>query len=315
MSGMRAERVLSAAGVGSRSGWWSAPKRCGRRAALRATNVVRQLKRNLHAAVAGEDWTWKRFHTEVRASGARLLEALPRFPNAVLVAGCQRSGTTAIARLLARSEGMAAYRRRSDDELDAALILAGLEGGVPAGRYCFQTTYLNEAYREYFGDGLDFKLVWVLRNPYSVVCSMRYNWDRFALDELFEACGRPLLESLEGERAGKAARRLLGSTRKACLAYAGKQMQAFELAKGLGERMRIVDYEALVQPRGGALPALYEYLGLKYAPDRAKALHDRSLRKAEMLSRSDRRLIEALCVPTYEAARMLVRRSAPFGPR
>jgi ligand-binding sensor domain-containing protein len=37
-----------------------------------------------------------------------------------------------------------------DDELDAALILSGHVDHQQNGRYCFQTTYINECFREYF---------------------------------------------------------------------------------------------------------------------------------------------------------------------
>src|SRR5690606_33157799 len=72
-------------------------------------------------------WDWPRFHREVRVERGRLLCCLDRFPGAVLISGCQRSGTTMLSRIVRESAGMANYRRRDDDELDAALILAGVE--------------------------------------------------------------------------------------------------------------------------------------------------------------------------------------------
>jgi hypothetical protein len=45
---------------------------------------------------------------------------------------------------------MTQYYFGSDNELDAALILSGRVAHEPQGRYCFQTTYLNECYSEYF---------------------------------------------------------------------------------------------------------------------------------------------------------------------
>jgi Holliday junction resolvasome RuvABC ATP-dependent DNA helicase subunit len=38
---------------------------------------------------------------------------------------------------------MVDFSSGEDDELDAALILAGFVEHTPRGRYCFQTTYLN----------------------------------------------------------------------------------------------------------------------------------------------------------------------------
>ncbi len=123
-----------------------------------------------------------------------LLHRIDEFPDSVLVTGCQRSGTTALARAINASPAMVDYRFGRDDELDAAQILAGRVDHVPRGRYCFQTTYLNQCYGEYLEHRSPQRIVWVLRNPYSVVYSMVYNWGRFAFNELFAACGSPLLE-------------------------------------------------------------------------------------------------------------------------
>ena len=57
----------------------------------------------------------------------------------------------------------------TDDELDAALALAGLVDLPLERRYCFQTTYLNERYEDYRTLDAGQRLIWVLRNHYSVV--------------------------------------------------------------------------------------------------------------------------------------------------
>ena len=141
---------------------------------------LRYLKRDVMLALRtafgiGDIQSWKRFHKEVRLKGCHLLRMLGKFKNPVLVAGCQRSGTTILSRVITQSDGMVNYPSRPDDELDAALILSGVEEHESRGRYCFQTTYLNECYTEYFRDEYDYKLIWVLRNPFSVVYSMKYN--------------------------------------------------------------------------------------------------------------------------------------------
>src|SRR5690606_26676236 len=209
-------------------------------------------------------WDWRRFHREVRVERGRLLCCLDRFPGAVLISGCQRSGTTMLSRIVRESAGMANYRRRDDDELDAALILAGVESPSecpPDARFCFQTTYLNESYREYFGEGYDYRLIWVLRNPYSVVHSMKYNWDRFAFEELFGGCGYPLLEDREKRLYDAIGRAAVGKTRRACLSYVGKQLQAEALAIGLGpDRMMIVDYDDLVRHKLRMLRRIYDFI-------------------------------------------------------
>ena len=65
----------------------------------------------------------------------------------------------------------------------------------PRGRYCFQTTYMYDRLEQYQLFASDSKVVWLLRNPYSVVWSMLHNWKRSALAELFAGCGRQALPS------------------------------------------------------------------------------------------------------------------------
>ena len=75
------------------------------------------------------------------------------------MSGCQRSGGTMLAGILSKSDGIVDFAWSKDDELDAALILSGYEDHVAQGRYCFQTTFLNECYQEYFEHTPDFKLI------------------------------------------------------------------------------------------------------------------------------------------------------------
>lgn len=133
--------------------------------------------------------SWKGFARRVRSQGCQLLAHLDEFPNSVLVMACQRSGTTALARVITTSEGMTNYWFGRDDELDAALMLSGQIRYFSTRRHCFQTTYINECYREYLEHTNGHKLIWVIRNPFSVIYSMLHNWGRFAFNELFRACG------------------------------------------------------------------------------------------------------------------------------
>lgn len=282
------------------------------RALLHTRSALRQLKRDvltLGARFDPDRWSWQRFHRDVRARQYRLLGRLDRFPDAVLISGCQRSGTTILSRVIRESTGMTNYRRRDDDELDAALILSGLEPppAHPAGaRFCFQTTYLNEGYREYFGDEHDFRLIWVLRNPYSVVHSMQYNWDRFAFEELFRGCGYPLLEDGEKRRYDAIGRVAVPKTRRACLSFVGKQLQAEALAEGLGpDRMMIVDYDDVVRHKQRMLERIYEFIDLPYASAYADCIHERSVEKARLLTPQEKRTIGELCGAVYERVKAL----------
>ena len=130
--------------------------------------------------------SWRRFHRGVRRRGLPLLKNLSSYPRCVLVAGCQRSGTTMLTRLIARAPGFTRLCLTADDELDAALALAGFVDLPNDLRYCLQTTYLNERFIEYRQLRPDQRLIWVVRNPYSVVYSMLHNWGRFALNELYD---------------------------------------------------------------------------------------------------------------------------------
>jgi hypothetical protein len=281
-----------------------------RRLSSRARIDLRQARRNLRLSWRsisgrGDTWSWKRFHTEVRSRGCSLLAKLSDFSGAILVSGCQRSGTTILARIIRQSDGIVDFQVRGDDELDAALILSGVEGRSARGRYCFQTTYVNECYREYLDEAHDFKLVWVLRNPLSVVYSMKYNWSRFAFNELYEACGRKQLEEDLGQGV-RHGRILRSKTIRACLSYNAKQRQAMELMEGLGrERMMIVEYEGFIADRWVVLPAIYNFIHLPYQPRYAESLRTNSLKKADFLSESDREIVHDLCFPVYERMKRL----------
>lgn len=284
------------------------------RAFLRTRSALRQLKGDVAKLRArldkrSDEWDWPRFHREVRGEGRRLLCRLDRFPDAVLISGCQRSGTTMLSRIIRESAGMANYRRGNDDELDGALILCGLESPAeypPGTRFCFQTTYLNESYREYFDEAYEYRLIWVLRKPCSVVHSMKYNWDRFAFEELFRGCGYPLLEDREKHLYDAIGRAAVGKTRRACLSYVGKQLQAEKLARRLGpERMMIVDYDELVRDKLRLLRRIYDFIELPFAPTYADGIHERSVAKASLLAPRERRLVSALCGPVYERIKAL----------
>ena len=124
--------------------------------------------------------SWAKFEKQIRKRDNRLLARLDDFPGSILVAGCQRSGTTAITRILREAIGMPPFSITRDDELDGALILYGHASSEFRGRCCFQTTYVNERVTEY-SEHDDFKLAWVIRNPHAVVSSMLYHWRRGAL--------------------------------------------------------------------------------------------------------------------------------------
>jgi hypothetical protein len=246
--------------------------------------------------------SWAAFHSIVKQPDRPLLATLDDYAAPILVAGCQRSGTTALARLLKRADGIVDHAFGHDDELDGALLLAGHATRALDGRQCFQTTYLNDRYPEYFAHR-DFRLIWMLREPRSVVYSMLNNWKRGALNRLFDACGAEVLARTP--EPPTLANTWLGPSRlaKACASYVAKTTQTFALAEQLGERMAVVDYDELVADKHALLPQLCAFAGVPYGTHLADALHDRSTNKRSRLGSRDAAYVERFCSTVYDRAR------------
>jgi hypothetical protein len=210
-----------------------------------------------------------------------------------------------LARVITQSEGMVNYWFGSDDELDAALILSGYVPHQPRGRYCFQTTYLNERYAEYF-EHKSFRMVWVLRNPHSVVYSMLHNWKDFALNELFKSCATHLLEERYRRRFAHFGHWGVPRLLRACYAYNAKASQVRHLRSRLDEsRLQVVDYDDLVLNKSRILPRLYEFLDHPYSVEYEKSITVSSLAKSKMASQYEREAVDRLCIPVYNELRSL----------
>jgi hypothetical protein len=247
--------------------------------------------------------SWDEFDTFVRRRNRPLLARLDDFPRSVLITGCQRSGTTILSRIVNATEGMARYYFGPDDELDAALILSGYVQHRCESRHCFQTTYVNDC-TEYDGHSGGHRIVWLLRNPTSVVFSMLYNWSDTSLNRLFEQCGSRRLSSADAVLLRRLGMVRGGRLRRACLAYAGKTAQLRELRERLGrDCVMVVDYDDLVSKPQRVLPAIYDFAGLIYQPRYASAIQPTRRHTARELSPAERRTIERLCDAEYGAAR------------
>lgn len=270
--------------------------------------LLRDIKRFLKNITGmGDLYSWERFHKDIRSKGCNLLQNINRFPNPVFVAGCQRSGTTVLARVIGQSEGMVSHWKIQDDELEGAMILSGLIDYRVDGRHCFQTTYLNECYTEYFDKDKDFKLIWVLRNPYSVVYSMHYNWGRFSFNELFDACGYPMMPEETQHRYKKLGKLGISRIERACYSYNGKVAQATELFEKLGsEKIMIIDYDDMVSNKHKILPSIYEFINLEYKENYCDKIHGRSVSKSDQLSVFERESIERISLPVYEKTKELL---------
>lgn len=254
--------------------------------------------------------TWRQFDRKVRRSNVALLSRLDRYRDAVLVAGCQRSGTTVLSRIFRGAQEMTDHTRGADEELDGALILAGLQHFDALGRCCFQTTYLNDAYREYFGHS-GYRLVWAIRNPHSVVFSMLHHWRRGALNRLFRGCGADLLSRDERGRFERFGVFAIGRVRRACLSYNAKMLQLHDLVRHMPpERLKIVEYDHLVERKEEILPELFEFVGLQYSTTFVNLIRPEGISRAKRQDAGEAEIVSELCMPAYHEARRIWLRAA-----
>jgi hypothetical protein len=203
-----------------------------------------------------------------------------------------------MSRIFTQSKGMVNYWSGLDDELDAALILSGAETCSQEGRYCFQTTYLNEHYQEYLNIPESVKIVWVLRNPFDVIYSMLSNWRSSALWKLYIHCGYPN----NHEKISP----LIFPFRRlhiACSSYCGKLSQLLELAPALPPgKLLIVNYEDLLDNTHLILPNTFKFANLDYDSSYALKLRKTNIAPSHNAMRSE---IEKYCGSIYEEARKL----------
>lgn len=245
--------------------------------------------------------TWKKFASQVRSHGCNLLNTLDDYPNSILVTGCQRSGTTVLARIIKSSIEVENKQYCKDDELSDALLLSGKIKVNNIGRYCFQTTYLNECINEYKKSSGDFKLIWAIRNPYSVVYSMAYHWGRFAFNELFSYVGYREMNWSEKKLYDRWGRHGLSKINKACMSYVAKNKQLLTLKDILAEdQLYIVDYDKLINNKHEQLGFLFEFLNLKYHTKYGEQLHTFSGEKHKKLDHKQRFIIQERCNGIYD---------------
>ena len=251
--------------------------------------------------------SWPRFHHGPRQSSQPLLSKLSRYPDAVLVAGCQRSGTTMLTRVIAQSASFRGLALTDDDELDIALALCG-EVDLPIGaRYCFQTTYVNERYPEYRMMGPNHRLIWVLRNPQAVVYSMVYNWRRFALNELYEGCGQTLAMTTRLRNVRRPWPCGPSRIEKAYLSYSAKTGQIKAISEMVPpHQVFVLDYDDLVKIPQEWLPQIFAFIGAPYDPGYAGSVRTSNRRKPERLSTAANRLIAEQAESVYRGCLALM---------
>ncbi len=223
---------------------------------------------------------WQQFET-IRNSDTPLLKKLPNLCKPILVAGCQRSGTTAVTRILRSGGDFGELHTTSDDELDAALILSG-ELPVPKGeRLVLQTTYLNNHYKEYF-EYTNFRLVWIVRNPSEVINSMLHNWSRGALRRLFHACGSRQLDEQQSARYARFGHWAFSRLDMACYSYLEKSRQALEISDSLSaEQVNFLDYDYFVAQPELSVRSLCRFFDIDYSENIANSLTGGRQRRAK----------------------------------
>lgn len=245
---------------------------------------------------------WSQFDRHIRNGEGKLLANLSLFPNAILVAGCQRSGTTVVTRILQEAVAMPSLSFTKDDELDAALILNGAIEYETSTRCCFQSTYVNDHFLEYFEHD-NYQLIWIIRNPEAVVRSMLYNWRRGALNRLFRACGQHALDSKGARRFRRFGTYGFRRTEMACLSYNVKTAQLREIAARLGpKRLYILDYDDLIDRSDILLPDIFSFASVPYDERFLQRLRTRNRPKRDQLNESTRQQIRETCEHEYKQA-------------
>jgi hypothetical protein len=256
--------------------------------------------------------SWADFHDVVKQSDRPLLARLDDYDDSVLVAGAHRSGNTALSRLLKRADGIADHCFGADDELDGALLLAGFVARQTDGRHCFQTTYLNDRYQEYFEhDG--FRLIWMLREPRSVVHSLLQSWKRAGSNRSFVDREARVLDRNGASAAPGGGSSACSRLDKACASYVAKTEQTFALRERLGARMAIVDYDDLVAHRDALLPQLCEFADIPYDRELTRQLHGKNARNGDRLAAWEGRHVDDVCAAVYRKARALRTIGAEYG--
>jgi hypothetical protein len=243
----------------------------------------------LHRTAGHDITSWSAFYAAM--GDQPLLAGLDDFSDTLLIAGCDWSATTAITRLFKRLPCFVDASWSHDDELDGALLLAGLRHRRSDGRHCFQTSYLREGYFEYFEhDG--YRLVWIVREPRAAVRSFLCNREK-------TLPRRTALGLSSKSEAGHAASRL----ERACAAYLSSIRQMLDLKARLGKRMAVVDYDDLAADRARLLPALCQFASVDCEARLLRHLHGKSVRKG-VLASWEARIVDQLALPAYRRARV-----------
>jgi hypothetical protein len=240
-------------------------------------NLREPIEKDTQADIA----SWEQFH--LATAQRPLLARLEDFRDALLIAGCDRPAATAVTRLFKRLSCFADSTCGHDDELDGALLLAGLREPEHPGRHCFQTSYVDGRFREYF-DYSGYRLIWIVREPRAAVCSL--------LGDRQKKPGRS-----GAPPPGQGTSRL----ERACATYVATIEQTLELKERLGTRVAIVDYDALAADRTRLVPALCRFASVECSAKLLGHLHGKSVRKGALAS-WETSIVDELALSAYRRA-------------
>ena len=124
------------------------------------------------------------------------------------------------------------------------------------------------------------------------------------MNDLFVACGKPLMTRLEALRFYLLGRLGIGRLHRACLSYNGKTSQVFQLMEKIDKnRILVVDYDKLVSEKERVLPMIYRFVELDYSVDYLDPIHNQSLDKPLVLSSRETEFIKRHCMVLYQSAR------------
>ena len=229
--------------------------------------------------------SWPRFHAAT--AGRALFARLGDYPAALLIAGCDRPATTAITRMFKRVPCFAGSDWGHDDELEGALLLAGLREPQHSERHCFQTSYVGARYAEYFAHA-DFRLIWLVREPRAAVFSLLGERQRARPTSAEPADDQPT--STGGSRL-----------EQACATYIATVRQTLELKQRLGKRIAVIDYDALIADRARLLRALCRFAAVEYDQRLLGHLHGKSTRRG-ILASWEAAIVDSRALPAYRRA-------------
>ena len=138
---------------------------------------------------------------------------------------------------------------------------------------------------------------------------MLYNWQSFALEELFLACGKKYQNANQSNNFNKWFLISINKLTKACLSYKGKTEQLLKLHKHFTDsNLLVIEYDDLILHKEQILPVIYDFINEPYIEQYSEGIHGKSVSKHEYFPRRKRAIIEKHCSAVYSKAQELVLR-------